>query len=288
MARTDPRPHVRTGREAICPECGERFWLYKSAEKKGKKRCSMACRDSAKRALIYDDKNQKKKCSNCGEWKPFSDYTPSKGSKSGPKSLQAYCRPCTTEMAAEWARKNPSRRAEINRESSIRNKGNKRPPTQEQRERRNAAAREWRKKNREKVLMWNKIRLHRQRAAGDVPSRDGLNYMRCMQDFRCTYCGVLLGLAGSHIHLDHKMPISRGGTNDGSNLQWLCGPCNLKKGVSTHEEYASKVGVYETAPPSIPDRFDVASFIDAMEACDYRSALGLISEATGRSRASDY
>lgn len=42
----------------------------------------------------------------------------------------------------------------------------------------------------------------------------------------CAICARLL----STIHLDHIVPLSRGGTNDMSNLRLLCPRCNLSKG----------------------------------------------------------
>lgn len=33
------------------------------------------------------------------------------------------------------------------------------------------------------------------------------------------------------LHIDHKIPYSRGGTREMSNLQVLCGPCNMSKGA---------------------------------------------------------
>lgn len=35
---------------------------------------------------------------------------------------------------------------------------------------------------------------------------------------------------GEGLHLDHKVPVAKGGTDDDSNLQTLCAPCNLSKG----------------------------------------------------------
>jgi len=58
--------------------------------------------------------------------------------------------------------------------------------------------------------------------------------MVCEQDARCIYCKELLP---ERFHIDHKMPVIRGGTNDRMNLQLLCGPCNSKKHTKTHEEY---------------------------------------------------
>ena len=42
-------------------------------------------------------------------------------------------------------------------------------------------------------------------------------------------------------NIDHKTPISRGGTNDKSNLQLLCRSCNLSKNNQTMEEFKWRI-----------------------------------------------
>lgn len=51
--------------------------------------------------------------------------------------------------------------------------------------------------------------------------------------FTCAYCGV----EPSKIHLDHIVPISRGGANNSENLTVSCSACNLSKGARTPEEW---------------------------------------------------
>ena len=38
-------------------------------------------------------------------------------------------------------------------------------------------------------------------------------------------------------HLEHKVPLSRGGTNEYNNLAIACQKCNLSKGKKTYKEY---------------------------------------------------
>jgi 5-methylcytosine-specific restriction endonuclease McrA len=40
-------------------------------------------------------------------------------------------------------------------------------------------------------------------------------------------------------HLEHKIPLCRGGTNEYNNLAVACQPCNYKKHTKTEEEYRS-------------------------------------------------
>jgi hypothetical protein len=62
-------------------------------------------------------------------------------------------------------------------------------------------------------------------------------------DYRCHYCG----LEGSRYsdadcepwHIDHKHPVSLGGSNDLSNLTLSCRSCNLEKSNTPYEEFIS-------------------------------------------------
>lgn len=52
----------------------------------------------------------------------------------------------------------------------------------------------------------------------------------------CAYCG-----GTDRLRLDHKLPPSRGGTDDLGNLQMLCADCNSHKGNRTEEEASKHV-----------------------------------------------
>ena len=47
--------------------------------------------------------------------------------------------------------------------------------------------------------------------------------------YRCQICGATAS-DGARLHIDHKIPVSKGGTGHISNLWVLCEPCNLGKG----------------------------------------------------------
>ena len=55
--------------------------------------------------------------------------------------------------------------------------------------------------------------------------------------YRCVACDSWVDL-----HIDHIMPVSRGGKNDDENLQVLCQPCNSSKGTKTQEEWETSRG----------------------------------------------
>lgn len=64
-------------------------------------------------------------------------------------------------------------------------------------------------------------------------------------NFACTYCFASPSL-DNPLHVDHVVPVARGGTNDPSNLRTACFRCNMGKGVT---ELLSEPLVEE--PPTI-------------------------------------
>lgn len=65
-------------------------------------------------------------------------------------------------------------------------------------------------------------------------TQDDLNLILVKQRQRCL-CGV--SFREVKPTLDHKVPLSRGGSNWPKNLQFLCQPCNDSKGARTMREW---------------------------------------------------
>lgn len=105
-----------------------------------------------------------------------------------------------------------------------------------------AYIRQWRADNVEHMRAWERNRYHnnpeinrkkkeraRQKRFGDIDihlvyERDGAI---------CRYCGNTNG----PFHIDHMIPLSRGGLNTLENLTVACKTCNLRKHTLTAEEF---------------------------------------------------
>lgn len=119
--------------------------------------------------------------------------------------------------------------------------------------RKRVAEREWRRANaarkRAQVLAWRAVNgervratslasKHRRRAfcrAADAPTADQLAAI--LRD-PCLYCG------DPAEHVDHFIPLARGGTHTLDNLVPACAACNLSKGAKLPDlEWAGRSGV---------------------------------------------
>lgn len=91
----------------------------------------------------------------------------------------------------------------------------------------------WRKAYRQrhpdrKTALENKRRAMERNAPTDVTGSARFYAWIKNQDFvTCTYCGTYI--SGSAVHIDHIVPISRGGHHAPDNFCVSCGPCNSSK-----------------------------------------------------------
>lgn len=95
--------------------------------------------------------------------------------------------------------------------------------------------RAWRAKNPERTREAINKAWHRRRARlNGVPSDDWTRSdVWARDDGRCWLCGSLL--EPSAWHVDHVVPLARGGSNRFENVRAACAVCNLRKGTSIVE-----------------------------------------------------
>jgi 5-methylcytosine-specific restriction endonuclease McrA len=72
------------------------------------------------------------------------------------------------------------------------------------------------------------------------------NLIYRLQGGRCLACG-----SEANLHLDHALPLARGGSNWPWNLRYLCRDHNLAKGSMTDSEYLMASGIMLDEPPML-------------------------------------
>lgn len=112
---------------------------------------------------------------------------------------------------------------------------NLRPPrSEEQIERFREYQSQWAKENRDKKnAAKHRRRAKKEDADGDHGPED-IQRQKVRQSGRCYWCGCKLS---DDYHLDHRVPLSRGGSNGPENLVIACVSCNLSKHAKTPGEF---------------------------------------------------
>ncbi len=161
-----------------------------------------------------------KKCSDCGQYRPLGQFSKRTLSKDG---LAPRCKTCHRTRCKIWREKN--------------------------KEYKNAWDRGYSSRNRVAILQrigrWRKTRRgkdsrlmehYRRKNIGPIDLR---TIAKVISDAKglCHYCGKVVNQNdrrfGDGATIDHVKPISKGGTNDPSNLVLSCRSCNSKKGNRT-------------------------------------------------------
>lgn len=203
-------------------------------------------------------------CSKCGEAKPLNQFEKDNRVPSGRGTR---CRVCVREYARQWRNTNrdaynayfksyyqqhkdehaedTSRWYRANK-SKVRAAGRRRyavnpDPLKEKRQRQywakpdreRANARRWRKANpiahRAHEAHRRALKLH---SNGKYTPADVQRLLETQAGL-CHWCQSLLDV----YHVDHVVPLSRGGSNSAENIALACPSCNLRKKDKTPEEW---------------------------------------------------
>lgn len=204
-----------------------------------------------------------KRCYDCGDRKPLSDFHRNRSTRDG---YAAACKDCSRrtaleryhrnrdaniarmatyrdehkeyfreryaldpvkgrERARQWRRNNPNKAREIEKRYRAKNRAVIRA----------ILRRSYAKHKTQRLIDLRNERARRRDAPGTFTHAD-LDAIYASQQGLCYYCGALLV---KPIHIDHKTPISRGGTNWPDNLALSCAGCNLSKGAKTEAEFVA-------------------------------------------------
>lgn len=167
-----------------------------------------------------------KRCSRCKEFYPATkeNFFSNKARKDG---LGDYCKACQVGAVKKWRQNHPEQWDEIRKKYALGYKA-----------RRRYLNREWNKNNRDRLRARWQRRRAKKRGAGGVCTDADIQKMRDLQKGKCWWCGKKLP---KRYHIDHRVPLSRGGTNWPSNLVLSCAFCNLSKGDRKPDEWSDRL-----------------------------------------------
>jgi 5-methylcytosine-specific restriction endonuclease McrA len=87
--------------------------------------------------------------------------------------------------------------------------------------------------------MGEQRRRARKRAAEGSHTVDELKALFQRQRGKCAYCGVSIR---NGYHIDHVIPLARGGSNWIANIALACAKCNLTKSATDPIVFARRLG----------------------------------------------
>jgi len=93
---------------------------------------------------------------------------------------------------------------------------------------------EWAKRNRDKVRV---TRNNRKKSIGKFGTSD-IKRLKTSQNDKCAAC---LCCIKESYHIDHIIPLSKGGSNWPDNIQLLCPLCNRRKAAKMPEVWAAEI-----------------------------------------------
>lgn len=98
----------------------------------------------------------------------------------------------------------------------------------------------WRKKNPDKSRQYVHARRARKRGNGGKYTAEDIAEICKMQRGKCAYCPASLK---NKYHVDHIVPLARGGSNERRNVQLTCPKCNHSKGPRDPLVHARSLGM---------------------------------------------
>lgn len=182
----------------------------KGADADGRKcRCRDCSNGLSKQSRARRDVSHitEKCCTRCGETKPISEFTPQRYKETG--HVYGYlsrCKPCASHVHCTDPRALAYRKQNMHKIS--------------------ARAARWQAANPERKRMHARMRIHRKRVqGGEKITLAQVQGILDAQKGKCFYCRKKL----DEYHIDHFIPLAKGGKHALSNLVVACPNCNARK-----------------------------------------------------------
>lgn len=200
-----------------------------------------------------------KTCTKCGIELPATTehFSPVKNVKCG---LRGKCKRCVAQEARERYHADPEKREKAKAASNAWRANNKdrekariRRYQQENREYHRKRNAEWQRANPEKMQAARKRyaaknpealvavrqnRRAREKAAGGKIRKKDIQAQYSAQNGKCWWCGKDVG--GTY-HVDHLIPLAKGGTNKSNNIVIACPFCNQSKHDKLPHEWCGRL-----------------------------------------------
>jgi 5-methylcytosine-specific restriction endonuclease McrA len=161
-----------------------------------------------------------KTCTNCKTLKAVDQFHKDRQKKDG---LAYVCKPCAIDKVKQWQKDNPDKTREHARKFYSKHKDSLQQ-----------GKKIWRENNRDRVREMKRHSQAARRARANSVSTFVVTKvdLRKIRESACAHCD-----ARDDIHIDHIIPLAKGGAHSIGNLQPLCAPCNQSKGSKLLAEW---------------------------------------------------
>ena len=167
-----------------------------------------------------------KKCTKCGkEYPTTAEYFPARKLRNS-VGFHSWCRFCHRVAKKEYREKNLEKEQAKARDYFKKHPDYRREYQEKNREKFLEYGRKWSHNNLEKVAEKARKRRARKLQAEGTHSVADIALQLEAQNGRCWWCGKPLG---DSYHVDHRIPLSRGGSDAPGNLCISCPSCNVRK-----------------------------------------------------------
>jgi 5-methylcytosine-specific restriction endonuclease McrA len=151
-------------------------------------------------------------------------------------------REAINERNRQWRAENPEQQRKYCELNSEKRRERKRKWNAENGEAALEYQRIYRAEHPEKVRDNARAAYHRRRArklaVGGTFTAADIQLQYASQNGKCWWCGCNVK---DDFHVDHVIPLARGGSNNPENLVISCAPCNLSKGAKLPHEFSGRL-----------------------------------------------
>ena len=169
---------------------------------------------------------EQKHCSRCNEWKPLEDFYKDNSKWDG---LHAFCKKCTSKIDHDTYMKDPQSKYKKVLEYQRRTGRISRYHPYDPKYYSSPNGKEHKKKNDQK-----RRELIKAANAEHKITPEDIDNVKLKYNNRCAYCGKD---CTEIYHIDHILPLCRGGKNNIENLALSCPRCNYRKRNKTDIEF---------------------------------------------------
>lgn len=186
------------------------------------------------------DQSITKYCGKCKLEKNVGCFYKNRSSKDG---LHYWCKECSYCYYSDYCKRKPRNQKRYQAQWREQNKEKASLKFKKWRlanpEKQRSRVKEWDKNNPDARRAYNaKTRARRTAAPGRYSKKD-IVFLYKMQRGKCIACGVSLK---SGYHVDHRISLAKGGSNDPKNLDLLCPLCNREKHTKDPIEFMRTKG----------------------------------------------